>query len=1045
MVHFAPNVDVRVYAKAETAWLIDVQGRRGWAPLNSLRETRIHVNSKDLVEVHAAVEKAAEEVAAVNVTVDKKEADKVHVEQKQPEPEPDEEKPVYEYSYEYVKDEQADAPANENVEVGASEQIVASGAMVAEQNATVDAVATEQSAIASDDPGQTEKATEEEEDEDDLLEMKPVDEPLAIKKDVYKVGQQIILGEEPTGENANVKLEMIGFPSNTSADNTDKDGQAEVDDNSDSSYVDSSLMDKNAEQSTAPILEKVDTTQGTQPVNQTEKIPEAAIPSDDKIESVPIDNVEVPAIVNEEPPVEVEAEAKQEFTETVLPSTTNKLGAPETSQKPTETVTPLPDIQPSFAAQKTVISGTTLPDLERDPILTTTSDIKPTETEELKTATVAPTPIVQHNDPSSLETPKLDVEQLTTTLDDKTQQAHGPKVDATVYDSDYLHTAASTVAESHANHIDATAIFRQPEELTEAPVTEELSKAANLFENPAPHQPSQVPPAPENEVLPDQREEPVEPEYPAKQNEPLAKILSESTSDELKEVPTEAEVPKEPFAIESQGTYNVEEVVRADEQSGAIDTDDIFSPNYVPKSEPATQPPSDATIVDDSSWYDGILLALENVYSSIAPLSALSTAASEPSHETTPDAPHGVDADDDGYCERLDGNACPKTGKIVPTNHYHEAIVQVNFTRFVNDFLSKVVEMANLVMCLSIAGACILLFLFGQQYLVGRSRESELIGNLNDIERKLLTSQKECDIVTADLLETRDRLSRIADKSFGVDDMIKQCAAEKIELQAQIETLEKELETSVEAGLELNKMVSDLLNNQSGSDSLINSVEELQKQLNEQEAATVYINNLLAEKSRENSELQILMSESNSKFGAEIDKLAKENEELRAESEAVESELKDSLEHLQLQLSTDLEEKTAALGSKAQQLEDLQTKYEEIVSRWQISVARADAYEDSLTKLKQLDGKEDVRTVIEITNVNAKLLATEKVNETLKEKIEADSYAQSRLDEQIKSLTNEINRLRADFMQNEKDKLEAQTRLEVLSSYFKEKEAQLQK
>lgn len=39
----------------------------------------------------------------------------------------------------------------------------------------------------------------------------------------------------------------------------------------------------------------------------------------------------------------------------------------------------------------------------------------------------------------------------------------------------------------------------------------------------------------------------------------------------------------------------------------------------------------------------------------------------------------------------------------------------------------------------------------------------------------------------------------------------------------------------------------------------------------------------------------------------------------------------------------------------------------------------------------------------------------------------------------------ELEKLKQAYNQSEKDKLEAQTRLEVLSNYFKEKETQLQK
>lgn len=47
--------------------------------------------------------------------------------------------------------------------------------------------------------------------------------------------------------------------------------------------------------------------------------------------------------------------------------------------------------------------------------------------------------------------------------------------------------------------------------------------------------------------------------------------------------------------------------------------------------------------------------------------------------------------------------------------------------------------------------------------------------------------------------------------------------------------------------------------------------------------------------------------------------------------------------------------------------------------------------------------------------------------------------------DQLKTVTEEIEKIKQDFHQTEKDKLEAQTRLEVLSNYFKDKETQLQK
>jgi transport and golgi organization protein 1 len=46
-------------------------------------------------------------------------------------------------------------------------------------------------------------------------------------------------------------------------------------------------------------------------------------------------------------------------------------------------------------------------------------------------------------------------------------------------------------------------------------------------------------------------------------------------------------------------------------------------------------------------------------------------------------------------------------------------------------------------------------------------------------------------------------------------------------------------EAAAEDGLELNRMVSELLRNQTGSDSIISSVEDLQQQLNEQQGISL--------------------------------------------------------------------------------------------------------------------------------------------------------------------------------------------------------------
>lgn len=105
-----------------------------------------------------------------------------------------------------------------------------------------------------------------------------------------------------------------------------------------------------------------------------------------------------------------------------------------------------------------------------------------------------------------------------------------------------------------------------------------------------------------------------------------------------------------------------------------------------------------------------------------------------------------------------------------------------------------------------------------------------------------MAASKENAILKGDIMDTKQKLTRIEDNSFGSNDMVIALKRDlessenlKFELLDKIATLEKELETAAEDGLELNRMVSELLNSQTGSDSIISSVEDLQRQLNEQE------------------------------------------------------------------------------------------------------------------------------------------------------------------------------------------------------------------
>lgn len=90
-------------------------------------------------------------------------------------------------------------------------------------------------------------------------------------------------------------------------------------------------------------------------------------------------------------------------------------------------------------------------------------------------------------------------------------------------------------------------------------------------------------------------------------------------------------------------------------------------------------------------------------------------------------------------------------------------------------------------------------------------------------------------------------------------------AQEKLALEEQIVALEKELDTSTEVGIELNKIISEMLNSTDGSEILKENVEQMQKKILEQQDMINTLNEIMNFKETENHELKLEIEISNKK------------------------------------------------------------------------------------------------------------------------------------------------------------------------------------
>lgn len=1039
MVSFPANKDVRVLAKSENGelWKIEVQGRSGYASARHLQESKVLVHSSKLIKVSTVpvvtetpekpVDVAVEEVVVVKEVVTPPESPTT--ETVEPikseevvvldEPAKIEEVGVKIVDNEPNKVEEVFAPAipDENISEPTTENENASvetDGEASDETYEDASVETEMKDILAAEP-----VDEEEQLELEYAGKKPVDEPLFVQKHVYQVGDSA--ASPPKDLDKEVKLEVVGLESNTTEKSNTK-MQTESIENvkvESATAEEVNLLEKNPKEKILPT-----TTLPTEPDTKNN--------SADIIE--PTETVSVPSEVTEVPKPNL---AKPNVVE--YDGTTFDLENLEDYMEATTAKTP--DI---LVSENVEITTTQLSSDDVVPSVVDSSTPLETKSVDIDNKNVFEDSkfFEQNNEAIHLNhSPSKNVEQEKNVISSTGEV----QIPSSIVEPEILTTVNSTDLPQANENVDFVAT-----ETTEA--NQDVVVANATTSNFVPVENSSDPSHNSNIVIDNNLTTEIPNLNLVREKPQLSEDFNENIESEPF-IPPVVEQHQEPQEIQQQEEIEQQEPAHEHEQTteptvetttaGSPNTDDIFSSNFV------TESTNEDVVQSEGSWYDGIIISFEEIVAKVQNL-INSKSSNETTQKDDSESQHSEQTAAivaDGYCEKLEEGSCPKdVPKSVPCHNIDciSNLKHIDYDKFAGEFLAKLVAASDLVFLLTFTGFCVLLFTLGHYWLTNKTIERTLLSKLNNAERNLLKTEKECSVVKADLVETRRKLTSIADKSFGTDDMIKQCESEKVELREQIASLEKELETAAEAGLELNKMVSELLSNQSGSDSIISSVEELQQQLNEQEAATVYINNLLAEKSRENSELQVLLAETNNKFGAEIDELLKQTEDLKAQKESLETELKETLETLETELNKELTDKSNEITRLAIENSEITKKYEEITSRWHISSARAEALEDSIRKIKELNGK-DIKAAIEITDSNAKLLAAQKEVETLRDQLENEVDNKRRLEEQINIVNEQITKIRAEFNQNEKDKLEAQTRLDVLSSYFKEKEAQLQK
>ncbi|KAL0267363.1 UNVERIFIED_CONTAM: hypothetical protein PYX00_009652 [Menopon gallinae] len=418
----------------------------------------------------------------------------------------------------------------------------------------------------------------------------------------------------------------------------------------------------------------------------------------------------------------------------------------------------------------------------------------------------------------------------------------------------------------------------------------------------------------------------------------------------------------------------------------------------------------------------------------------------DPSEYQKDAAPLGADhkVAPDGTCKSIDGTdaGCEEIILSEDTNSFWNVWMDgktTNITASYNTFIYLVVTAVT-----------VLIFTLGYYFIEKFRSDGPLIAKVNKLEQELLVSTKECHILKDELANTKKKLNLFETSSNDKTALqleLEEAKKVKSELESNIEALQQELDSATEAGLDLNRMLSEVLTQKGGSETLMESVEYLQSQLNNQQQIIDEMTTKLITKSKENQELQDELTAANEK----IESLEADVEDMRSnlnvhlkDNEDVIKELTAKNNELQLKINHMNDAKEKEISKLKKSIGDLEAKLKSASASLKIKDEECNNLKDSMKKIKMKDSK-NVDSIFEVSRIKAELAQSQSESNSLKERLKAEEDKVAKLQDNCNKMEEKVIKLEQISAEAEKERVEAQTRLTVLSNYFKEKETQLQK
>ncbi|XP_014273103.1 transport and Golgi organization protein 1 [Halyomorpha halys] len=344
------------------------------------------------------------------------------------------------------------------------------------------------------------------------------------------------------------------------------------------------------------------------------------------------------------------------------------------------------------------------------------------------------------------------------------------------------------------------------------------------------------------------------------------------------------------------------------------------------------------------------------------------------------------------------------------------------------------------VICMVITSVVVLLFSLGYYYLENLKQDTSLVAKINTVSTELFFAQKELASIEEQYQLANENYRRLVSETSQNETAIEELRKELEEskaargvLEEEIKRLEKEIESLVEEGDEMHRMLSESFSEEERTKSLLANISDLKSVLSDRLKEIVSLTEQLDNEKQEVELLTISLKKSEEKREATEDKLTKVLIDADTKTLAVTKEFEEKITTLE----RIIEERSLERTNFEKQICELKGTCETLMVEKELA-------EKELKKAHGVSSGKALSEWLEAKSIRTDFLTIQKEAEKLNEALEEAKNRGALLEEKEKELLSEIDDLNNKYEAAEKDKIEALTKLQVLSNYFKEKEIQLQ-